>query len=136
MRKLLFSLLAAACVAPFARPQGSVTIFGTVTDPSGAVVPGATIRVAHGETGSVRQTVTGETGSYVLAQLPIGTYSVRAEMTGFKTFVKEGIVFEQIAEDSNRPRTTEYGLFVQDDWKVSRRLTLNLGLRWDPYLVF
>jgi len=45
-------------------------------------------------------------------------------------------VVEQIAEDSNHPRTTEYTLFVQDDWTASPRLTLNLGLRWDPYLPF
>jgi len=45
-------------------------------------------------------------------------------------------IVEQIAEDSNHPRTTEYTLFAQDDWTASRRLTLNLGLRWDPYLPF
>lgn len=44
--------------------------------------------------------------------------------------------YEQIAETSNKPRVNELSAFVQDDIRVSQRLTLNLGLRWDPWFPF
>ncbi|MCX6602554.1 MAG: TonB-dependent receptor, partial [Acidobacteria bacterium] len=44
--------------------------------------------------------------------------------------------FEQIGEAANKPRVTEVSFFAQDDWRVSQRLTFNLGLRWDPWFPF
>ena len=71
---------------------GSIT--GTVTDPSGAGVPGATVRVLQVETNSARIVTTSDIGSYTVTQLPPGAYSVKVEKTGFKTFEQQGIILE------------------------------------------
>ena len=67
------------------------TILGTVTDPSGAVVAGATVKVKNLGTGLERTTVTSADGSYSVPELPIGSYSVTVTQTGFKTFVATAV---------------------------------------------
>jgi len=79
--------------------QGNVTIFGTVTDPTGGAIPGVKITATNKDTGISRETSTGPTGDYVLSQLAIGTYTVKAEAAGFKTFVQDNI---QTQVDENR----------------------------------
>lgn len=71
-------------VAALAAQQVTATITGTVTDPSGAVIPGATVRVQNVETGQVRSIVTDRAGSYTASQLPVGIYSVTAIARGFQ----------------------------------------------------
>jgi outer membrane receptor protein involved in Fe transport len=74
------------------------TILGTVTDPSGAVVAGATIKVRNVATGLERTTVTSGDGSYSVPELPIGTYSVTVTQTGFQTFAATAVAVDVATE--------------------------------------
>src|SRR5438094_5862556 len=70
------------------------TITGTVSDATGAVIPGATIEAKNVATGAVYQAGSSETGNYTLAQLPAGTYEVSAALPGFKRFRRTGIAIQ------------------------------------------
>jgi hypothetical protein len=61
------------------------SIVGTVTDPSGLGVPGATIKAVHVDTGQVRQTTPDSHGDFVLSSLEPGAYTLTVTLTGFKT---------------------------------------------------
>src|SRR5260370_7574906 len=67
------------------------TILGTVTDPSGAVVAGATVKVRNLATGLERTTATSADGSYAVPELPIGTYSVTVTQPGFQTAITNNV---------------------------------------------
>src|SRR5450759_3383555 len=67
------------------------TVLGSVTDPSGAVVAGATVKVRNLATGLERTTVTSADGSYSVPELPIGTYSVTVTQTGFQTALTNNV---------------------------------------------
>jgi hypothetical protein len=73
------------------------TILGTVTDPSGSVVPNVKIRITHVETGEVRNATTNDTGQYVAADLPIGHYNVGAQASGFKMAEHKDVVLNVAA---------------------------------------
>ncbi len=77
--------------APVAAQTTTGSIVGTVTDPSGAVVPGATVTVTNQGTGNSLVITTGDTGGFVATTLPIGQYSVTVEAAGFKKSVSSGI---------------------------------------------
>ena len=67
------------------------TILGTVTDNTGAVMPGVTVTVTQVETGRSRVYVTDNSGEYTAPSIPTGTYRVNAELQGFKAVALEGI---------------------------------------------
>ena len=68
------------------------TIVGTVTDPSGAAVPNAAITVTNVETGQVRSLTSSGDGQFVVPDLHIGRYSVRAQGAGFKVVEQKDVV--------------------------------------------
>jgi hypothetical protein len=72
--------------------QSGATIIGTVTDSSGAAIPGATVQVTHVETGTSQTRVTDTQGRYNAPNLAIGTYDIQSELPGFQTVLKKGIV--------------------------------------------
>ena len=74
--------------------QGTAQISGTVKDQSGAVLPGVEITATQTDTGITRNTVSNETGSYVLPNLPVGPYRLEAGLPGFRRFVQSGIVLQ------------------------------------------
>ena len=74
------------------------TILGTVTDPSGAVVSGATVKVKNVNTGLERTTQTSASGSYTVTELPVGTYSVSISQSGFQTSVTSNVAVDAAVE--------------------------------------
>ncbi|MDQ2777244.1 MAG: carboxypeptidase regulatory-like domain-containing protein [Acidobacteriota bacterium] len=70
---------------------GTTAVNGTVTDPSGAVVPSANVVVTKVDTGLVRQTTTTGSGLYSITQLPVGVYDLTVEQTGFNKAVRKDI---------------------------------------------
>ena len=79
--------------AGFVFSQGTTgQISGTVTDPNGAVVPGASVKATNLETNLVRETTTGDQGIYSFQLLPPGRYKVEVAASGFAAFEVEAVV--------------------------------------------
>jgi hypothetical protein len=70
------------------------SIRGTVTDPSGAVVEGATVSAKQNETGLTRTTTTDHAGAYLLVELPVGHYQLQIDRSGFQTYLQQGIILD------------------------------------------
>src|ERR671913_1295268 len=102
---LLLTLAAAA-----AHAQGTASrVTGVVTDPSGAVVPGATVTLRNDATKVSFSTETTSTGQYSFESVQVGVYTVEVERQGFKKFSSPG---NQV--NVNQPATVDVRLEVGD----------------------
>ncbi len=80
-----------AAMVCFGQIAPTSSLEGTVADPSGSIVPNARLTIRNVETGFERQVTTSETGRYLFNALPVGLYSIQAEVQGFQTYLQTGI---------------------------------------------
>jgi carboxypeptidase family protein/TonB-dependent receptor-like protein len=86
------ALVCAGAAAPaFAQGSFFTSLSGTVSDPSGGVLPGATVRIANNGTGEEFNAVTGSDGGFSVPSLPGGIYSVTVSLMGFKTSILNAV---------------------------------------------
>ncbi|HON00923.1 MAG TPA: TonB-dependent receptor, partial [Acidobacteriota bacterium] len=87
-RKTILVCLALAILAgvPLWGQADRATISGTVTDPTGGVLPGVEVVATNLATGVQTRTITNEVGNYSLVNIPIGTYAISFSLPGFKTY--------------------------------------------------
>jgi protocatechuate 3,4-dioxygenase beta subunit len=84
----LVALVWAGLHAPAHAQATRGTVLGTVTDQSGAAMPGVTVTITETRTNVSRDTVTNETGNYTFPNTLDGIYDVKAELQGFKTVLR------------------------------------------------
>ena len=95
MRKAIQTCLLAAAVlglATDARAQSASSLTGTVKDSSGGALPGTTVTVVNPTQAMTQTAQTGPQGIFVFAQLLPGTYSLKVELSGFKTVERSNVI--------------------------------------------
>ena len=92
----------------FAQVTAGASIFGTITDPTGAAIPDAEVKVISTSTGLTRVVRTGAEGNYVVQQLTVDTYDIEVSLEGF-----------------NVARVTD--VLVQTNETIRRSVELTLG---------
>ncbi len=111
--QVLIALIFISVLAASALSQTTNGAFhGTVTDTTGAVVPGTTVQVRNLATHLVREVTTDASGYYTITQLPPGEYSIKVSKTGFAT-LKQASVELQINQDREADYTLRVGSVTQ-----------------------
>lgn len=99
---LLFSLILVVIpCGSFAQGGGNVAITGTVMDPSGAIIPGATVTATEKSTGVSRSATTNGSGQFNISSLPPGTYTVKIQARGFSQSVQSFTLLADQVRDLN-----------------------------------
>ena len=120
IRSLGCLLLIALSASAVAAQTSTSSITGTVTDSTGAVVPGATVTATNEATGGSQTQTTTDAGLYAFPSLPVGTYTVSVERQGFKTTQKTNNLLQ-----INTPLAVDISL---EAGQVSETVTVQGGI--------
>src|SRR6476620_7022584 len=115
----LFSVIALAVTLSVSLFAQTTSLTGTVTDPTGAVIPNAVISILNADTGFQREDKSDTQGRYTMESLPPGTYKLTAKAPGFAEMNREvrlyvnqplsvPIVFEKIGSTSTTVSVEAY----------------------------
>jgi hypothetical protein len=113
LRLWLTAAMMSIVVSAAAFAQGGRTassIIGTVTDASGAVIPGASVVVKNAATGTEFTATTNEQGGFTIPAVDPGTYTVTVTLSGFKTAVANDVVVNAATPASVRVKMEVGGL--------------------------
>jgi hypothetical protein len=94
MSRKLTMILAAAVFSASAWAQGLATLQGTVTDPSGSVVPNAKVTLTQVATSLARTLSTDTQGAYLFPALPPADYALTVQAQGFHEFIRKGVTLQ------------------------------------------
>ena len=108
LRTMMFLALAFGSALECFAQLDNATILGTVTDPSGGVIPGASVTVLNLGTAAVVSLTTDSNGNFIAPVLPIGMYRVTVSAKGFKTSVRDGITL-RVSDRTKLDITLETG---------------------------
>lgn len=131
----VFLSLSFLCVSLCTAQVFTANVSGIVTDPSGAAVPGVTIKLRNTSTNDARATTTGDDGRYSFSQLAPGGYEISAESKGFKSFLQPQLTLNasQSAEfnipltlgDSSQRVEVAAAALTLDTQSADKSVTLN-----------
>jgi hypothetical protein len=129
LRSLVIFLASGLLTASSLLAQGqavSARLSGTVTDPAGAQVPGATVTLSNPATGLNRRFTTSDTGQYSFPLVPPGKYDLKVEQTGFEASVHQNIVLE-VGQDSTLNIALRVGTLAQTATVEATAVQLDTG---------
>lgn len=132
---LSFTALAVLSIAVAHSQESRATLSGTVTDPSGSVIPGTEVSITNSQTGVVFRTKSNEAGQYRFLFLNPGGYRLAVQSAGFRSFLRENIQLQlnlssvidvslQIGDVSDRITVTSEAPLLQAE-KGDRGLVIN-----------